>query len=123
MIRTVIYFIISCFLLFFSTNVNSHGQFKIFQDENQAIYRVHCYDETESYSPITLDKIEVMPRTIVKTGTPNTFIKVTPVKTKYKNYTEKSFEDSSFCVASILERDKCRILLNWVHPFFNFRHY
>lgn len=112
MIRTIIYFIISCFLLFFSTNVNSHGQFKVFQDENQAIYRVHSYDGTESYNAITLDRIEIMPRTIVKAGTPNTFIKVVPVKTKYKNYSVKSIDYSLFYIASILERYKSRILLN-----------
>ncbi|QNM15436.1 MULTISPECIES: hypothetical protein [Fusobacterium] len=111
MIRTVVYFIISSFLLFFSTNVNTRGQFKVFQDKTQAIYSIHSYDEIESYDAITLDKIEILPKTIIKTGTPNTFIKAINVKTKYKNYTEKSIDYSLFCIASILERYKSRILL------------
>ena len=111
MIRTVIYFIISSFLLFFSTNVNSSGEVRIFEDREQAIYRIHCNDETQSYSTITLDKMEVLPRTILKTGTPNTFIKSNPVKRKYKNFVENDINQYKVNFASILGRYKTRILL------------
>lgn len=112
MIKIMIYFIISNFLLFFSTNFNYKNDAKIFQDVNQAIFRVHNNDAQTSYNSITIDKIEILPKSVLKTGTPNTLIKNNILEINFFNFIKKITYRYKFSIVSILTRYKCRILLN-----------
>lgn len=78
MIRNIIYFIISTLFLFFSSSINPDIDINYFHDKNQAIYMMHTNEDTESYSFIQLNRVEVIARNIFKTGIPNSFINFEP---------------------------------------------
>lgn len=88
MINKVFYFIISSLLLFFSSNVNPRLEEDGFYDKKQAIYMIYSNDDTESYSFVQLNRIEVFSRNIIKTGTPNNLVEIKPVIERFNIYEE-----------------------------------
>lgn len=110
MIRKLFYFIISTLFLFFSSSIKPTTDIEGFYDKNQAIYMIHSNDDTESYSFIQLNKIEVFPRNIIRTGTPQQKVEIKPIIERfieYEDYSPILYERGYY---TILTRYKSRIL-------------
>lgn len=110
MIKKLLYFIISCLFLFFSSSVNPKMEFNGFCDKNQAIYMIHSNDETESYSFIELNRIQIFARNIIKTGTPQNFVEIKPIIEnffKHEKFFPLFYEKGTY---TILTRYETRIL-------------
>lgn len=110
MIKKLFYFIISTLFLFFSSSINPKMDTNSFFDKSQAIYMIHTNDDTESYSFIQLNKIEVFARNIIRTGTPQNSVEIKPIIERFIEYEEYSpiiYERGYY---TILTRYESRIL-------------
>lgn len=110
MIRKIFYFIISSLLLFFSANIENELANERFCDKNKAIYMIRAYDSVESYSFMHTEKIDVLPQTIIKTGTPNTFVEIEPIVEKMYECAGNYLITHTHNYYTILSRYKTRIL-------------
>lgn len=111
MIKKFVYFIISTLFLFFSSSINPNMEMNEFLDKSQAIYSIHTNDDTESYSFIQLNKIEIFSKNIIRTGTPQQKVEIKPIVEKfieYESFFSKTYEGEKYY--SILTRYKTRIL-------------
>lgn len=110
MIKKFFYFIISSLLLFFSSSINPKLELDSFYDKDQAIYMIHSNDDTESYSFVQLNKIEVFSRSIIRTGTPQQKVEIKPIIERFsfdEDYKPIIYERGYY---TILTRYKSRIL-------------
>lgn len=110
MVKKIIYFIISSLFLFFSSSINSKMELDGFYDKNQAIYMIHSNDETESYSFIDLNRVQIFARNIIRTGTPQNSIEIKPIIERFIEYEEYSPILYKGGYYTILTRYKSRIL-------------
>ena len=110
MIKKFIYFIISTLFLFFSSSINPTMEIDGFHDKNQAIYMIHTNDDTESYSFIQLNRIEVFSKNIVRIGTPQQKVEIKPIIERFIEYEKYSPILYTFGEYSILTRYESRIL-------------
>lgn len=111
MIRKIFYFIISSLFLFFSSSINPKMEMDGFYDKSKAIYMIHTNDDTESYSFIHLNRVEVFSRNIIRTGTPKNAVEIKPIIERfieYETFFPTIYEGEKYY--SILTRYKTRIL-------------
>ncbi len=110
MVKKLVYFIISTLFLFFSSSINSRTELNGFYDKNQAIYMIHSNDETESYSFIELNKVQIFARNIIRTGTPQNSVEIKPIIERFIKYEEYSPLLYEWRGYTILTRYESRIL-------------